>query len=204
MTFQEQRDADRRFRAWVSATRDLLLASGIPQAAWLSRRNWGYFVEHAELPYELDASCSSVRDLTPEQARVLREILEREYGNAASVPCLLAILRHDFESVPALAPPWHHVLGEAPKLEAELRREVGPGHVLWKRDLRAVARRSDADDVLFVDAAEPQSVTAVHLTWSGDREPDPRWPETMTFASWDDWRVFTLSSEIVPRRDDKE
>lgn len=207
MPLQEQREAERRFRAWITTTRDLLLASGIPLAAWSSLRSWGYFVEHADLPYELDASRFSVHDLTPEQSRVLREILERDHGKAAYVPTLLARLRHESEVEATrmdLSPPWHVVFGEATRLEEELRREVGPGHILWKQDLRAVARRLDQDDVLFADATEPQLIALVRLTWSGDREPEPRWPETMVFTSWEDWWRYASSNDAEERGDKDE
>ena len=83
--------------------------------------------------------------------------------------------------------PWHAVGAEARRLQAELAAELGRRHRLHGLDMRAVARRQDNDDVLFVSADEPQTVAVVHLTWSGRREADPRWPDTTLFGSLEDW-----------------
>jgi hypothetical protein len=58
------------------------------------------------------------------------------------------------------------------RLEAELRRELFPSHVLHGRNFRAVARRFDCDDVAF--DVSPGGLCVVHLTWSN--ENGPRWP----------------------------
>jgi hypothetical protein len=60
-------------------------------------------------------------------------------------------------------------------LEDELRREMPVGHALYGREVRAVARRDDCDDVAFEVAAA--GLCVVHLTWQ--RETDPRWPHAM-------------------------
>ena len=76
--------------------------------------------------------------------------------------------------------PWAPT--DAP-LEEELRRELGPGHVLAGRAARAVARRSDDDDVLFLLPDGPAPLAVVHLTWQGSQERDARWPATRLLAS---------------------
>ncbi len=85
---------------------------------------------------------------------------------------------------------WQPITDEvvASSFLAELLKEVGPGHRLFQRIVKAVARRLDCDDVLFqtLDSAWP--LAAVHLTWSGSTEPDPAWPATTFFAGWEDWR----------------
>jgi hypothetical protein len=53
--------------------------------------------------------------------------------------------------------------------------------------MRAVARRQDCDDVLFVSADEPKVVAVVHLTYAKRPESDPRWPTTTFFDSMEDW-----------------
>ena len=64
----------------------------------------------------------------------------------------------------------------------------------WPADLdareryrRAIARRQDCDDVLFVSVGEPLVVAVVHLTCANRREPDPRWPYATFFDSMQDW-----------------
>ena len=72
-------------------------------------------------------------------------------------------------------------------LEDELAREVGRGHPLAGRVAHAIARRRDADDVLFWLPAGPALLALVHLTWQGRRERDPRWPATQFFGSIEEW-----------------
>jgi|GEM_PF-4751845 len=56
------------------------------------------------------------------------------------------------------------------QLEAELKRELAPNHVLFGRSLKAVMARTDSDDVVFRDE---RAFFVVHLTWSGEV---PEWP----------------------------
>jgi hypothetical protein len=81
--------------------------------------------------------------------------------------------------------PWMPVGPRADRLQRELASELGAGHQLKGRDMRAVAVRQDCDDVLFVSADEPKLVAVVHLTYQ--HEFDPRWPTTKVFASVEDW-----------------
>lgn len=83
--------------------------------------------------------------------------------------------------------PWRAVGSNSLRLQTELAAEVGRDHPLYGRDMRAVAVRHDCDDVLFVSVDEPQVVAVVHLTWSGRPEREPRLPETMFFASMENW-----------------
>ena len=53
--------------------------------------------------------------------------------------------------------------------------------------MRAVARRLDCDDVLFVSGDEPPVVAVVRLTYANRSELDPRWPGTTFFQSMEDW-----------------
>ena len=76
--------------------------------------------------------------------------------------------------------PWRPT---APGLEAELSREVGPGHVLAGRRAVAVGRRMDNDDVLFHPPDGPALLAVVHLTWTGQRERRPEWPQTELYHS---------------------
>ena len=83
--------------------------------------------------------------------------------------------------------PWHDVGASAAQLELELQSEVGPGHPLKNKRMRAIATRQDCDDVLFVGADDPTLVAVVHLTYANRPERDPRWPDTTFFASLHDW-----------------
>jgi hypothetical protein len=80
--------------------------------------------------------------------------------------------------------PWYSIEGETAAqaaLDAELAKELPPGHVLAGRRARAIGRRCDNDDVLYI-LDDPEPVYAVvHLTWRGDREDAPPWPGTSLY-----------------------
>ena len=84
--------------------------------------------------------------------------------------------------------PWV-ALAHGRSLEHELRKEVGAGHVLYGRNVRAIARRADQDHVLFELDDDVQQLALVHLTWGSKQETDARWPATVVFNSWSDWLV---------------
>src|SRR5258705_4254458 len=71
-------------------------------------------------------------------------------------------------------------------LKRELEREVGPSHPLFGRPARAVARRGDADDVLFV-VEEPTELAVVHLTYTSAPPAREGWPK---FTRYRDGREF--------------
>jgi hypothetical protein len=83
--------------------------------------------------------------------------------------------------------PWMPAGPNAHRVEEELASELGPGHPLKGRAMRAMAVRQDCDDVLFVSVDDPTLVAVVHLTYANRPESDPRWPETTVFASIEDW-----------------
>jgi hypothetical protein len=77
--------------------------------------------------------------------------------------------------------PWSAVVDDEMrgKLESELAREVGRGHVLFQRPTRALARRHDQDDVLYA-VGSPSQLAVVHLSYAA--KPDrPHWPSTTLF-----------------------
>jgi len=82
--------------------------------------------------------------------------------------------------------PWRPATQGA-HLEAELEREVGPGHPLHGVRAVAVGRRLDSDDVLFFIPGPQARLVVVHLTWKGGREVDPSSPGTIFFASPEEW-----------------
>jgi hypothetical protein len=71
-------------------------------------------------------------------------------------------------------------------LEAELRRELKPGHPLFGLPVAAIGRRHDQDDVVFDLLDGSHGVAEVHLTWAGEKEKLP-WPGTALFSSFNDW-----------------
>ena len=88
--------------------------------------------------------------------------------------------------------PWYGVDDEAERrgLEAELRREICDAHVLAGEPLTLLARRYDMDEALYLIAGG--RVAEVHLTWSSERETDPRWPSTAIYASLEEWRERSM------------
>jgi len=74
--------------------------------------------------------------------------------------------------------------------EAQLKREVGPQHLLYGEAAALIARRFDCDDALF--QLSRSRVADVHLTWARGPEPDPVWPNTQVFNSVDDWATAVM------------
>lgn len=70
----------------------------------------------------------------------------------------------------------------AGSLTEELLREVGPGHTLYDKAVRVVARAWPNDDVFIVCGEE---VAVVHLTWTGKQDRPP-WPEVTPLGSPED------------------
>jgi hypothetical protein len=89
--------------------------------------------------------------------------------------------------------PWYFVVSDG-SLEKELSNEVGHEHILYGRELVAVARKDGYDDVLFYFKYEPNSLAMVHITWKGKQEFEPHWPRTKVFDSWDEW----MSQCMIP------
>jgi hypothetical protein len=89
-----------------------------------------------------------------------------------------------------LLTPWQPLpLERAAAAEAELGRELAATHPLYGLVSRALAERSDCDDVLFETIDGNQSIFAVfHLTWSGHEDPNAGWPSATLFDSLDTWR----------------
>lgn len=75
---------------------------------------------------------------------------------------------------------------EAEHLEAELLRELPPGHLLDGVAVEAFAWRDGAtDDVLFRHRHVPERFTVIHLTWIGDTEIDKHHPTVEFDGSFD-------------------
>jgi hypothetical protein len=70
------------------------------------------------------------------------------------------------------------------RVENELRREVGKGHVLYGIDVDAVAAcNGHCDDVLF--ALKDGRYALVHLSYPGSAPDRPPWPGTDIFEGWE-------------------
>lgn len=93
--------------------------------------------------------------------------------------------------------PWEPA---SPGLEAELQKEVGPSHQLFERQAISVGRRVDCDDVLFFLPGFPSPLAVVHLTWSGKREENPEWPQTIFYSSLNDWVETCMESDHLEFR----
>jgi hypothetical protein len=91
----------------------------------------------------------------------------------------------DEPAAPQLPEQWKSVAAgssSATALLAELRREVGPGHVLGGRNAKPVARCTGCDDVVF-RLLDDDTFAIVHLTWSGRPEAPP-WPATQVLPTF--------------------
>ena len=107
------------------------------------------------------------------------------------------MMMHELPGGTAWSEPWTPIFdpGLANGLVSELKKETGPKHPLFGRDARAIARRLDCDDVLFVVEPDEYSFAVVHLTWRGGEEPDPLWPSTELFRNWDDLHKGRLMAD---------
>lgn len=103
-------------------------------------------------------------------------------------------LRHESMSIVVqeqdIPEPWWDLRRAAPQedeqrevLMAELRREIGPNHLLHGRIISVVARSQANDDVLVV--TDDKKWAIVHLTWRSASEVPP-WPMTAVFGSLSD------------------
>ena len=83
--------------------------------------------------------------------------------------------------------PWTRIENYAGNFDDELRREVSPGHLLHSRAIRAIARRTDRDDVLFEVEAPDFRFAVVHLSWAGSEAQHPDWPAAQAFTTFEEW-----------------
>jgi hypothetical protein len=76
--------------------------------------------------------------------------------------------------------------GDGVGFEAELARELSPGHRLYGLALRAVGQGGNGDDILFKIADGSGRFAVAHLTWARKAEKPP-WPDSALFESRDAW-----------------
>lgn len=102
--------------------------------------------------------------------------------------------------------PWYSIEGDTELqdgLDAELRKEMAPGHVLATRAARAVGRRCDNDDVLYVLDANGPAYAVVHLSWRLGREKHPVWPATRLFVDAHDVMANCIAVDAADYADFK-
>lgn len=93
----------------------------------------------------------------------------------------------DFNEFPWIAP-WQPISARGrDAYELELELEVGPGHPLFELPVRAIARTSHDDDVLFALDGHPAAYAVVHLTFRGKRERESKWPSVVLYRDLDHW-----------------
>jgi hypothetical protein len=78
--------------------------------------------------------------------------------------------------------------------EAELARELAPGHPLFGLPVRAMGQGGNGDDVLLEVLDGSGRVASVHLTWARRAEAPP-WPGSALFASRDEWLASENAAE---------
>ena len=91
----------------------------------------------------------------------------------------------DASQIPWRKPWWPVTPERAQALEAELRREMCVGHVLFGKQFSAIGRRQDQDDFLFSLSDEKYVLACVHLTFA--TESDTRWPDTDLYETVSAW-----------------
>jgi short-subunit dehydrogenase len=100
--------------------------------------------------------------------------------------------------------PWHPVQEEGTGICDQFYKEVGHGHLLFGKEVQALARRQDCDDVLFKITGEETSFAIVHLTWSQNKQSDPKWPSTDFFSSADELQLVINKDAKEWDADEKE
>jgi len=102
-------------------------------------------------------------------------------------PLDTAMANLDASQVPWRKPWWPVRPEHAPAIEAELRREMCAGHVLFGKHVSAIGRRQDQDDFLFALSDDRYVLACVHLGFGKRTNSDPRWPETYLYESLSAW-----------------
>lgn len=77
-------------------------------------------------------------------------------------------------------------------LEAELKREMRTDGLLYEKQVKAIARRIDCDDVLFSVEDPDYPLAVVHLTWAGKTDQNKGWPEITQYCGWEAWRTACM------------
>jgi hypothetical protein len=96
-----------------------------------------------------------------------------------------------------LVEPWVVIDKYADELVAELERELPEQHILYKKPVKALARRTDCDDVLFQICDSSEQVAVVHLTWSGKQDLHTKFPWTEIFTSFAEFEKSRMQPDAL-------
>ncbi len=93
--------------------------------------------------------------------------------------------------------PWYPLDRKiAETLEVELKREATGGHPLHNVEVRAIAKRDDRDDALFLTKlGDKIRYAVVHLTWRGAAETSAAYPSVRFFDSFEAWIVGGMKAD---------
>lgn len=88
---------------------------------------------------------------------------------------------------------WEAITNDVERqfLETELTTTLHTEHILYKRHVTAIARRTDTDDVLFLvrsiaNGGVITELAEVHLAYSAERTRDV--PHSVVFSSLEAWK----------------
>jgi hypothetical protein len=79
--------------------------------------------------------------------------------------------------------------------QAELAREVAPGHPLFGLPTRAIGLGGSGDDVLFAVEDGTGRVAAVHLTWTHNPPDCPPLPWAELYPSFSVWSAEEMQAD---------
>lgn len=88
--------------------------------------------------------------------------------------------------------PWYPIESNNEMFERELYNEICKDHILYGIKVKAIARRHDCDDVLFLLLNLEPQVAVVHLTYSISKETDPSWPRTKIYGDIQKWTIESM------------
>jgi hypothetical protein len=97
-------------------------------------------------------------------------------------------------SIPEGSPWWQIPDNLADTYTEELKKEIGPEHVLFQylSELKVIAKCDANDDVLVAKIADANSFYLVHLTWSGKYDQMPSRFPSASLVQADDLIQFFL------------
>ena len=93
--------------------------------------------------------------------------------------------------------PWTLIEKFTDELVAELNKELPEKHVLFGKPVKALARRTDCDDVLFEITDGSKQFAVVHLTWSGKQDLHTNFPWTEIFASLEEFNKNRMQPDAL-------
>jgi hypothetical protein len=93
--------------------------------------------------------------------------------------------------------PWVLIENYADELVAELVCELSEKHVLYKKPVKALARRKDCSDVSFQICDSSEQFAVVHLTWSGKQDLHAKFPWTEIFASLEEFDKNRMQPDVL-------